>query len=33
MSHIYPWDRGTNYATEIGFKVAKHIISKKQNYE
>ena len=28
MSHIYPWDRGTNYAAELGFKVAKHIIKK-----
>ncbi len=28
MSHIYPWDRGTNYAADIGFKVAKHILKK-----
>ena len=25
MSHVYPWDRGTNYASEFGFKVANHI--------
>lgn len=31
MGHIYPWDRGTNYATETGFKVAQHIISKENN--
>ena len=23
MSHIYPWDRGTNYAVELGHRVAK----------
>jgi len=23
MSHVYPWDRGTNYAVEIGYKVAQ----------
>jgi protoporphyrinogen oxidase len=23
MSHVYPWDRGTNYAVEIGHKVAQ----------
>ena len=23
MSQVYPWDRGTNYAVEIGHKVAK----------
>jgi protoporphyrinogen oxidase len=25
MSHIYPWDRGTNYAVEMGRKVAKEL--------
>ena len=29
MNHIYPWDRGTNYAAELGFKVASHIINSK----
>jgi len=23
MSHVYPWDRGTNYAVEIGHRVAE----------
>ena len=23
MSQVYPWDRGTNYAVEIGQKVAE----------
>jgi hypothetical protein len=23
MSQVYPWDRGTNYAVEIGRKAAK----------
>jgi protoporphyrinogen oxidase len=23
MSHVYPWDRGTNYAIELGRRVAK----------
>jgi hypothetical protein len=22
MSHVYPWDRGTNYAVELGRRVA-----------
>lgn len=30
MSHVYPWDRGTNYASDIGFSVADYII--KKNY-
>jgi protoporphyrinogen oxidase len=25
MSHVYPWDRGTNFAVEIGRKVANEI--------
>jgi len=25
MSHVYPWDRGTNYAIELGEKVAHEI--------
>ena len=29
MNHIYPWDRGTNYAAELGFEVASHIINSK----
>jgi protoporphyrinogen oxidase len=28
MSHVYPWDRGTNYATDIGKKAAEYILSK-----
>lgn len=31
MNHVYPWDRGTNYAVKMGFKVAKHIIEKNSN--
>ena len=26
MSQVYPWDRGTNYAVELGHKVAKLMI-------
>ncbi len=26
MSQVYPWDRGTNYAVEIGRRVAKELI-------
>lgn len=26
MSHVYPWDRGTNYAIELGRRVAKLIM-------
>ena len=26
MSHVYPWDRGTNYASDIGFSVADYIL-------
>ncbi len=26
MSQVYPWDRGTNYAVEIGRKAAAHAI-------
>jgi protoporphyrinogen oxidase len=26
MSQVYPWDRGTNYAVEIGREVAKMIV-------
>jgi hypothetical protein len=25
MSQVYPWDRGTNYAVEIGREVAQMI--------
>jgi protoporphyrinogen oxidase len=28
MSQVYPWDRGTNYAVEIGRKAAKLILEK-----
>jgi len=27
MSQVYPWDRGTNFAVEIGKKAAKMMIS------
>jgi len=27
MSQVYPWDRGTNYAVEIGRQVAKKVIA------
>lgn len=27
MSQVYPWDRGTNYAVELGHKVAKLMIA------
>jgi protoporphyrinogen oxidase len=27
MSQVYPWDRGTNYAVEIGRDVAKRVLS------
>jgi hypothetical protein len=26
MSQVYPWDRGTNYAVEIGQKVARMVV-------
>jgi len=26
IEQVYPWDRGTNYAVELGKKVAEHII-------
>ena len=28
MSQVYPWDRGTNFAVEIGRRVAKEMLSK-----
>ena len=28
MSQVYPWDRGTNYAVEIGQQVAKEAVAK-----
>lgn len=28
MGHVYPWDRGTNYAVDIGKKVTKNILNK-----
>jgi protoporphyrinogen oxidase len=27
MSQVYPWDRGTNYAVEIGREVARRVVS------
>ncbi|MDQ4077579.1 MAG: NAD(P)/FAD-dependent oxidoreductase [Chloroflexota bacterium] len=29
MSQVYPWDRGTNYAVEIGHKVAREVLTDK----
>lgn len=29
MDMVYPWDRGTNYAIEMGQQVAKHILDKR----
>jgi len=26
MSQVYPWDRGTNYAVELGRRVARHVV-------
>jgi hypothetical protein len=25
MSQVYPWDRGTNYAVELGRRVAREV--------
>ena len=27
MSHVYPWDRGTNYAVELGRRVAREMLA------
>jgi hypothetical protein len=27
MSQVYPWDRGTNYAVEIGRRTAQMILA------
>ena len=27
MSQVYPWDRGTNYAVEIGQEVARRVMT------
>ena len=31
IEQVYPWDRGTNYAVELGQKVVKHILNAKNN--
>ncbi|MCB0212847.1 MAG: NAD(P)/FAD-dependent oxidoreductase [Anaerolineae bacterium] len=31
MSQVYPWDRGTNYAVEIGRRVARQMMDKAQS--
>jgi hypothetical protein len=31
MSQVYPWDRGTNYAVEMGRRVAKMIDADQRN--
>jgi hypothetical protein len=28
MSQVYPWDRGTNFAVEIGRRAARMMLSK-----
>ena len=28
MQQVYPWDRGTNYAVELGEKIAKLVLNK-----
>ncbi len=33
MHHIYPWDRGTNYAVQSGRQVAAHILSRQSARE
>jgi hypothetical protein len=30
MSQVYPWDRGTNFAVEIGRRAARLILAEKQ---
>jgi hypothetical protein len=30
MSQVYPWDRGTNYAVEMGRRVARMILEDHQ---
>jgi hypothetical protein len=30
MSQVYPWDRGTNYAVEIGRRAAARMIAEAQ---
>jgi hypothetical protein len=30
MSQVYPWDRGTNFAVEIGRKVAALVVQDMQ---
>jgi hypothetical protein len=27
MSQVYPWDRGTNFAVEIGRRVARRMVT------
>ena len=31
MSQVYPWDRGTNFAVELGRKVAKRAMDKSKS--
>jgi len=31
MQQVYPWDRGTNYAVDLGFRVSDEIIRKEKN--
>jgi hypothetical protein len=28
MSHVYPWDRGTNFAVEIGRRAAREMVDR-----
>jgi hypothetical protein len=27
LAHVYPWDRGTNFAVELGQRVAREVLS------
>ena len=31
MSQVYPWDRGTNYAVQLGRRVAKMVMDEPQS--
>ena len=31
MSQVYPWDRGTNYAVEMGRRVARMVMDDARN--
>lgn len=31
MSHVYPWDRGTNYAVELGQRVVQELLTEQEH--